>query len=81
MNAHDAYLGTSFSGEFESEVALPVKVRYAVDTEGRVEVTHLGLAGTSGDAASALLWTHLPLRERWALEAEAQEAARRVKAN
>jgi hypothetical protein len=78
MNAHDAYLRSGFSGEFESEVALPVKVRYAVDADGRVEITHICLAGASGDGASPLLWTHLPMRERWALEAEAEEAARRV---
>lgn len=77
MNAHDAYLPSGFSGEFESEVALPVKVRYAVDSEGRVEITHICLAGAGGDAADPLLWTHLPMRERWALEAEAEEAARR----
>jgi hypothetical protein len=77
MNAHDAYLPSGFSGEFESEVALPVKVRYAVDSEGRVEITHIRLAGAGGDAADPLLWTHLPMRERWALEAEAEAAARR----
>lgn len=77
MNAHDAYLPSGFSGEFESEVALPVRVRYAVDSEGRVEITHLCLAGAEGDAAGPLLWTHLPMRERWALEAEAAAVAQR----
>jgi hypothetical protein len=78
MNAHDAYLPSGLSGEFESEVALPVKVRYVVDSEGRVEITHICLAGADGAVACPLLWTHLPMRERWALEAEAEEAARRV---
>jgi hypothetical protein len=78
MNAHDAYLAPGFAGEFDSEVALPVKVRYAVDSEGGVEITHICLAGVPDDEATPLLWTHLPMQERWALEAEAEEAARRV---
>ena len=69
-----------FSGEFESEVALPVRVRYVVDSEGRIELTHVALAGPAAhvERAAALVWPHLPLRERHVLEHEAEMEARKV---
>jgi hypothetical protein len=75
VNAHDAYLGRGFSSEFESTVEVPVRVCYAVDSEGRVEITHVALAHGSG----AFSWQRLPPRERRALEDEAEQAAREAR--
>jgi hypothetical protein len=70
-----------FSGAFASEVSLPVRVRYAVDSEGHVELTEITLPSECAallSPPSRLLWPRLPTRELAALECEAAAEARRI---
>jgi len=69
MNAHDAFIPTGFSGEFDSEVCLPVRVKYTVDSQGHIELTQVVNLATFKD---------LPLKERRNLENEARQEVARI---
>src|SRR4051812_26125387 len=66
------------TGIFESEISLPVQVHYAVDDEGRVELTHVLLTSEAERLFApkcALRWPSLSHHDLTALHLEAEEDA------
>ncbi len=67
-------------GEFETEVALPCRVEYRLDTDGELAITAIVPLTRALPEDTRLRLAALPPREQRCLETEAEAAASAMKA-